>query len=63
MAYKIIPGDNGYVSGVASSNDTILFDGSSSDLPDGKYGDFAYCISGTDKGKAFFWDGTQWVEQ
>lgn len=42
---------------------TILFSGAVSELPAGKFGDLAYCISGTDKGKVFIYDGTAWVEQ
>ena len=42
---------------------TVLFSGAIADVPAGQFGDFAYCISGTDKGKVYIYDGTAWVEQ
>lgn len=61
--FTIIPGSAAYTNGVADSNDAILFSGAVSELPAGKFGDLAYCISGTDKGKVYIYDGSAWVEQ
>lgn len=49
---SIIPGD-------------LVFSGSHSDLPAGRHGIFAYCFTGTDKGKVFVYDeeNEEWVEQ
>ncbi len=61
--FIIIPDAEVYENGVARSSHTYLFKGSLSDLPAGEFGDIALGISGTDKGKVGFYDGTAWVEQ
>ena len=44
---------------------TYLFNGDVSDLPAGEHGDFAFCFSGTAKGKVYVYDteAAEWVEQ